>query len=649
MSPLQSPERPVPATPVAETLTRVVALLADDAPAGAVTDAVAGLPGEPLAARAAADALAVRDLLDLRRRREREGAALNATARDLTSLRSSGEVLRAIVERARRLLGSDSAYIALVDEATGDAYMRVTAGTRTDGIRAVRQRPGYGVGGYVIQTGQALATSDYLVDERIRHDPLVAAAVGADGIVSIAGVPMRTGSTVIGALFAAHRVRRDYDQAEIALLSSLAAHASVVIENARLYERIQSVTAELREAGARLAAQRHALERAAFAHEQLMPLALERTEVAELVRVVRRILGGGAVLLAGDGRVLAECRDDSGRAPADLQAHEVEVRVGEESLGCLRLLRRGPLSPADERTLERAAQTAALLLVMDRQAALVAREVHAELLADLVADRAPDWAVLQRRAVRSGIADFERPHSVVVAGTSRPQQGPRALPGPDQPVLGAAVAIAERYGGLAGVHGETIVLLLPGLDPDDAARLVVAELSAVAGRPVTAGAAGPGAGARVLRGLHRSAARCHRLLLALGREGQGAALPDLGMLGTVLETADPRQIRGLLDRTLGPVTAYDRANGSSLLATVEAYFSAGQSPPATARALGIHVNTVYQRLDRITDVLGGRRWREPAGAVEMQLALALNRQLGEPLGRAGRPAAASGWGGRAGR
>lgn len=629
MSPLQSPERPAPATTVADTLTRVVELLADDAPAEAVTAAVAGLRS-PVAASAAADALAVRDLLDLRRRREREGAALYATARDLTSLRTSDEVLRAIVERARRLLGSDSAYIALVDAVTGDAYMRVTTGTRTEGIRAVRQRPGYGVGGFVIQTGQALATPNYLVDERIRHDPLVAAAVGADGIVSIAGVPMKTGATVIGALFAANRVRRDFDQAEIALLSSLAAHASVVIENARLYERIQTVTAELREAGSRLAAQRHALERAAFAHEQLMPLALERTDVSELVRAVRRVLGGSAALLAADGTVLASCHEDAGAD--DREAHEVEIRVGEESLGRLRLVRPGPLSPADERTLERAAQTAALLLVMGRQTALVARELRAELLADLLADRAPNWAVLQRRAVRSGIADFDRPHTVVVAGGPVRGERPAGIPEPDHPLLGAAVDIAERHGGLAGTHGDTVVLVLPGLDADDAARLVVDELTTASGQPVTAGAAGPGATARVVRGLHRSAARCHRLLLALGREGHGASLSELGMLGTVLETADAHQIRGLRDRTLGPLTEYDRATGSTLLTTVEAYFTAGQSPPATARALGIHVNTVYQRLERITAVLGGTRWRDPDGAVEMQLALALNRQMGEPLG-----------------
>ena len=38
------------------------------------------------------------------------------------------EVLAAIVQRVRQLLQPDATYMALVDERTGDAYMRITAG-----------------------------------------------------------------------------------------------------------------------------------------------------------------------------------------------------------------------------------------------------------------------------------------------------------------------------------------------------------------------------------------------------------------------------------------------------------------------------------------------------------------------------------------
>jgi DNA-binding PucR family transcriptional regulator len=75
---------------------------------------------------------------------------------------------------------------------------------------------------------------------------------------------------------------------------------------------------------------------------------------------------------------------------------------------------------------------------------------------------------------------------------------------------------------------------------------------------------------------------------------------------------------------------------------VEAYFACGQSPPEAARQLQVHVNTVYQRLDRVDRVLGGPGWRDPQGALEIQMALQLHRATGrrmpgdQPAGHGGR-------------
>ncbi|MCW0215800.1 MAG: GAF domain-containing protein [Pseudonocardia sp.] len=640
-----------PAPPATDVLGRLLALLAEDAPATEVSALAAELadladgPRRGTLTRAAADAARVRNMLDLHEQREREAQALYETARDLTSLRGTDDVLRAIVDRVRRLLGSDSAYIALVDEASGDAFMRVTSGTRTTAIRSVRQRPGYGVGGHVLATGQPMATSNYRTDPAIRRDPSVASAVGADAIVSIVGVPIRVAGAVIGVLFAADRTERTFDQAEIALLTSLAAHASVVIENARLYERLQADTDDLRRAGTRLATQRHALERAAFAHEQLMPLVLHRADVGHFARTLSRILDGTAVVLDESGRALAEARTPTSPAVADLRssplppgARALPVRAGDENFGWLLFARRAALTETDERTLERSAQTAALLLLMGRQTALVEQELRAELVADLLAERAPDWAALQRRAERSGVVDFHRPHTAVVASVGEDATVSRRR------VLAAAAELAARYGGIAGEHAGTAVLLLPGIEASTAATLVPDELGRALRTEVTAGTAGPATSARGIRALHRGAARCHRLLLALGRAGHGASLAELGVLGMVLEGTTPEEVHRLLERTLGPLLRYDRVHDSPLVETVERYFDTGQNPPATARELGVHVNTVYQRLDRVDAVLGGRTWREPAGALEMQIVLQLHRSVTGPV--PGRPedAAADGCG-----
>src|SRR5690606_29747186 len=100
---------------------------------------------------------------------------------------------------------------------------------------------------------------------------------------------------------------------------------------------------------------------------------------------------------------------------------------------------------------------------------------------------------------------------------------------------------------------------------------------------------------------------------------------ELGVVGLVLEDITPERVRGLLDRTLGPLLRYDRAHESHLVRTLACYFASGQNPPAAGRGLGVHVNTVYQRLERIDHILGGRHWREPRGALDVQMALQFHR------------------------
>ncbi|MCO1656253.1 helix-turn-helix domain-containing protein [Pseudonocardia humida] len=622
----------------AGVLAHVLRLLAEEAPADQL-DVVAAQLRDPAVApdergvallgRALADARRVRTLLDQRARREREMRVLVETARDLTSLRGTDELLRAIADRARQLLAGDSTYIALVEPATGDAVMRVTSGTRTPAIETVRQRPGLGVGGYVIQTGQPLATTDYRRDARLRRDPAVAAAVADEGFVSMVGVPIKLGTAVLGALFAATRRRHTFGQGEIALLSSLAGHAAVVLENARLYERVQEASHELRATNARLRAQGEALQRAGRAHERLMPMALHRVGLLEFADTVARILDGTVVVLSGDGRVLGQAAVPGAPPPLAVLTgpppgavvRAVPIGAGREAFGRLLFARCGPLSDTDERTLERAAQTAALLLVMQRQTSLVEQELRAELVQDLVAEQPPSWPVFHRRVRRLGAVDFALPHSVLVLSG---QEVPRRR------LLDAAVRFAARRGGIVGEHAGHAVALVPGTDAAALARAAAADLAAATGHPVTAGAAGPADSAEAVRDLHRAAARCHRLLLALGRAGDGAALPELGVLGSLLEEASAAQVGHQVERALGPLLRYDRAHGSQLVQTLDRYYAAGQNPPTVAQRLGVHVNTVYQRLDRIDQVLGSRSWRAPRGALELQVALQLHRLRGDP-------------------
>lgn len=624
-------------------LTQLTHLLAEEAPVAeldtleARVRVAAGLLDQSLLLRAIGHARHIHNMLTLRKRREHEAQALYETARDLTSLRDVNDVLTAIVDRVRRLLVTDSTYIALIDEHTGDAYMRITSGTMSTAIRSVRQSPGWGVGGRVIQTGQPFATENYLADPAIRRDPSVASAVGEDGIVSIAGVPMKLGDRVIGALFAADRHERSFDQSEIALLSSLADHASVVIENAHLFDQIRIATRDLREVHARLSAQRRVLEQADAAHETLIPLALTQADLDEFTDTLARMLGGTVALVSSSAHVLATAGSfedvtletllalrpgsKDGAAPrAEIGTAAVPIRAGNEMHGHLLFSRRTPLTDAHMRVLERSAETATLLLLMQRQTSIVEDELRRELLDDLIAEPDPDWASFQQRADRFGTLAPEEPHMIVVLS---------AAEAPRRQLLEVATALAASRNGLASERSGNVVLLLPGSETATTARDIAAELPQKIGAAATVGAAGPACGARALRARYRGAARCRQLLFALGREGEGASIDELGIVGRVLESATSEQVDKVVARALGPLRDYDAEHATSLLATADRYFHCRQKPPATARELGVHVNTVYQRLDRIDEVLGGRFWREPNGAVDMQMALQLHRLMGD--------------------
>ena len=644
-----------------EALLRLVQLLSDEAPdedfdrlAAAVEAAGEGEHREALllALRRAAR---IREMLAHHKRREQETQALFETARDLTSLRDVDEVLAAIVQRVRQLLRPDATYLALVDEHTGDAYMRVTAGTVTSAIESVRLAPGWGVGGLIIQTGRPYATSNYMADESISHDPDVDAAVAGDGLVSMAGVPMKLGEELVGALFVANRHERTFTPSDIALLSSLADHASILIANARLFSNLQATAADLQAANETLRRRGLMLERASAAHELLMPLALRRADVAELTSDLTGILDGAAVLVGVDGSVLAHSDTEGdgdlllpapeagwGRLVGELAATSrsgsaargglavqvedhggspvwlVPVQAGSETFAHLLFRGREELQQADVRTLELSAQTAALLLLMERQVAILEQQMRGELIDDLLAERPPDWTAFQRRARRSGMVDLDRPHTVLVMSADEV---------PRRSLLRAAADYAATRHGLAAEHATNVVLLLPDVTASDAARTVPADLGRALQAPVTAGVAGPAASAAAVRAVHADADRCHRLLVALGRTGEGSTMQDLGALGLVLEGTTRARVRRLLADALGPLLAYDAEHNALLLETLHGYFAAGRNPPAAARALQVHPNTVYQRLERIDMVLGHRRWREPQGELEMQLALQFHRIL----------------------
>ncbi|QPP08095.1 GAF domain-containing protein [Streptomyces bathyalis] len=611
-------------------------LLSRRAPAEAYDEPLArareaGAPSGELAALESGKLLALRIRAELegRRRREAELTALIETVHDLAGLRDLDDVLRAIVQRARSLLGTEVAYMTLTDHERGDTYMRVTEGSVSARFQQVRLGMGEGLGGLVAQTARPYVTDNYPTDARFRHTGPIDAAVGEEGLIAILGVPLLLGGRdVIGVLYAADRRARVFEREQIALLGSFAAHAAVAIDTARLLSETRDAMAELESAN-------ETMKRASDVHDRLTELVLRGGDVTDVAAAVSEVLAGRVEFVepsAASARPAVERSRSAGHAMRDRDTWVTAVSASGELLGALALHGHPVLDPVDQRTFERAAMVTSLLLLARRSAGEAEQRVRGELLDDLLDSTSHDPRLLRDRAARLH-ADLDAPHVLLSArleGHGDPAEKEES-PG-RQRLWAAASHLAVTRHGMAAARDGGIVLLLPLRSDSTPSRIaceIAAELGHSAGAPVTVGAsapvAAPAAESGAVAAAYPEARRCVDALRLLGRSGQGAAAEDFGFIGMLL--TDSRDVGSFVRRTLGPVLDYDARRGTDLVATMDAYFACGMSPARAKDELHVHVNTVAQRLERVARLLGDD-WQSPERALETQLALRLHRLAG---------------------
>ncbi|MFE3035137.1 helix-turn-helix domain-containing protein [Streptomyces canus] len=637
----QSVERPAgSAAPAGSAEAPFLELLARGASADAYEQPVLiaraeGRPAERIAAleEAKAVALRVRSELEGRRRREAELSALFETAHDLAGLRDLDAVLRAIVQRARSLLGTDVAYLSLHDPARGDTYMRVTEGSVAARFQQLRLGMGEGLGGLVAQTARPYVTDDYFKDDRFQHTLSIDSGVRDEGLVAILGVPLTLGHHVIGVLFAADRRARVFEREQIALLGSFAALAAAAIDTANLLTETRSALTELERANEIIRDHSAVIERASEVHDRLAELVLRGGGVHDVAAAVSEILDGTVEFTELAPTKALEASRAEGHAVRHGDDWIAAVAAGGELLGALVLRGHPGLDPVDQRTLERAAMVTSLLLLARRSAAEAEQRVRGELLDDLLDARDRDPRLLRERAARLD-ADLDATHVVLAARLDGPAADADQEAAARRRLWSAASHLAATRQGLAAARDGGTVLLLPLTAGDTAtelARRTAGHLGTAVHEAVTVGASAPVrdlvAHLDAVAAAYEEGRRCLDALRLLGRPGDGAAAEDFGFLGLLL--AGDRDIAGFVERTIGQVVAYDERRGTELLRTLDAYFTCGMSPARTKDELHVHVNTVAQRLERVGRLLG-EDWQSPARALEIQLALRLHRLSAPP-------------------
>ena len=530
-------------------------------------------------------------------------------------------------------MGTDLAYVMLLDPERGDTYMRTAEGATSPRFDTIRLGMGLGLGGQVAEAMAPRWTRNYLADEQYTHviDPIIL----EEGLTAILGVPVRTFGRLTGMLFTSDRTERDFTQDEITLLALLADQVSAALTAAeRATRRRRELDATL-DAFDAAHAETARLAGIVDLHERLTRLVVAGATVPEIVDLVVDIGGGSAAVFDLAHReigwacppegppldllrrvvddVAADTERTDGPVTRSVDGHLVVVTpvvTGPDHLGYVTFASRGPV-PAIGRALGRVASVIALILLGHRARDEADNRVRGELLAEVLAPGEHDLEAIGRRAALLGV-DVDT-DLVALVITPAEERMPRAL-------QAECRALARVDDGLVTTYGDRAVMLLPGSDAGATARDVAARLAA---HQATVGGSGPIAGVPGLAdvGDHvERARRAARLLIALDRAGSGAAAEELGLYGLLFSEADREFVGQFIERNLGPVRAADRARGTSLLDTLQAWFASDGSPSATADRLFVHVNTVYQRLDRLDTILGPG-WRRGDRALELRLAL----------------------------
>ncbi|OFX32719.1 MAG: hypothetical protein A2Z07_05690 [Armatimonadetes bacterium RBG_16_67_12] len=171
--------------------------------------------------------------------RRREAETLYRLGTEITALSDVQRVLDSVVASARELLGADASLLSLLEETRGRLIIRASSGLGSDAIMGEELAPGQGLSGRVVQTGQPLVVSDYVTDQGITHE--LDTIIRQEGLQTFVGVPVSVRGRTTGCLSIAFRRVRPVTDDEVHLLARMANQAAIAIENARLYEQVQSL------------------------------------------------------------------------------------------------------------------------------------------------------------------------------------------------------------------------------------------------------------------------------------------------------------------------------------------------------------------------------------------------------------------------
>jgi purine catabolism regulator len=266
--------------------------------------------------------------------------------------------------------------------------------------------------------------------------------------------------------------------------------------------------------------------------------------------------------------------------------------------------------------LERAASALALGRLIRRDAEDLDRQIHRTLLTALLDHTRPvDEVSLRARAL--GVP-LERRHlvGVVVRHRGDPPEAPTSAQARLRD-LAEAVGLAVREARLAGLASvlddHAVGALLALKSPDEAEMALFRFATAVRALARVDLVVAAGSGVDSPREARRSLLEARQVAHAARRDrrlsGAGAGmvyrLPDVGLAGLLHLLRDEPRLQTFVERELGGLLVYDAQHPrDQLLGTLRTYLECGRNKSAAAEATHLSRPAFYERLARISRIVG---------------------------------------------
>ncbi|KAA3659676.1 MAG: GAF domain-containing protein, partial [Chloroflexi bacterium] len=193
---------------------------------------------------------------------------LNRASRILTETLDVTEVLERLLQVATQIIGAAAASVWLWENETSDWLICQAAFHPGSADRLVNQRVqrGQGIAGWVAKTGESAVVGNTNLDQRFTPKIDAQSGFTTDSLIA---VPLQTRGKIIGVLEVVNKLEGMFENDDLTVVETLAASASIAIENASLVETMRQQMTDLQARNEELDAFDHTV-----AHNLQNPVAL---------------------------------------------------------------------------------------------------------------------------------------------------------------------------------------------------------------------------------------------------------------------------------------------------------------------------------------------------------------------------------------